>query len=124
MNELVQALSNGQHRLSAETYKSAADLKKAIDNGYVLLKFTDTKGGTELGGRIDKSRSVFDGADFAAGTGTIQLVTTLVLNYNEVELLGEIDLATLQGQGRLNLIADEPAWRAKQVQASATESRL
>lgn len=124
MDELIERLSTGQHRVSAATYKSAAELKKAIDNGHVLLKFTETQGGTELGGRLDKNRCVLKDADFEAGTGSIQLVTTLVLNYNEVEFIADVDLGTLQGQGCLKLIADEPAWRAKQAQESARESRV
>lgn len=124
MDELIQQLSTGQHRISAETYKTAADLKKAIDNGFVLLKFTETKGGTELGGRLDKSRCVLGDANFEAATGNIHLVTKLVLNYNEVEFNADVDLATLIGQGSLTLIADEPTWRAKQAQESTRENRV
>lgn len=124
MDELIERLSTGQHPISATTYKSAADLKQAIDNGHVLLKFTETKGGTELGGKLDKGRSVLGGADFEAGTGSVQLVTKLVLNYNEVELIADVDVGTRQGQGCLKLITDEPTWRAKQAQDSTRESKV
>lgn len=125
VNELVERHRAGQHHVSAERYKSAANFKKAIDDGYVLLKFTETKGGTELGVRLDKGRLVLDGADFEAGTGTVQVCGSLVLNYNEVEFLAEIDIATLQGEGCLKLIADEPTWRAKQGNnESMRESRV
>ena len=116
VNDLVQRLCEGQHHVSAERYKSAADFKQAIDNGYVLLKFTETKGGTELGVRLDKSQTVLDGVDFEAGTGTVKVCGTLVLNYNEVEFPAEVDISNLQGKGCLRLIADEPTWRAKQLQ--------
>lgn len=115
VNELVERLSAGQHHVSAERYKSAANFKKAIDNGYVLLKFTGTKGGTELGVRLDNGRLDLNGADFEAGTGTVEVCGTLVLNSNEVEFPAKIDIATLEGKGCLKLIADEPTWRAKQA---------
>lgn len=124
MDELIERLSSGQHPISATTYKSAADLKQAIDNGHVLLTFTETKGGTELGEKLDKGRSVLGGADFEAGTGSVQLVTKLVLNYNEVELIADVDVGTRQGQGCLKLITDEPTWRAKQAQESTRESKV
>lgn len=119
MDELVQRLSSGMHNICADHIKSAQELKESIDRGYVLVKFPDTRGGTVLGTRLDKTRSVLSNADFSAGAGTVQLVGSLVLNYNEVELIGELDLATLQGEGCLKLIADEPTWRAKQAQQEA-----
>jgi hypothetical protein len=99
----------------------AEQLKQAIDSGYVLLKFTETKGGTELGVCLDRSRMVLNGADFEVGTGTVQVCGTLLLNYNEVEFPAEIDIATLKGKGRLNLIADEPTCRARQAQREGRE---
>ena len=50
MDELVQRLSQGDHRVVASRVDgSAEELKASIDRGYVLIKFTETKGRTELG---------------------------------------------------------------------------
>jgi hypothetical protein len=122
MDQLVEKLSSGTHHLKAERAKSAQDLKRSIDDGYVLLKFTETQGGTELGVRLNKDRCKLSDADFGAGTGTIELCGTLVLNYNEVELVADLDVSTLEGRGSLKLIADEPTWRAKQAQKHAASS--
>jgi hypothetical protein len=116
MDQLIEKLSTGSHKIVAGQYKTPSELKEALDRGYVLLKFTETRGGTELGVRVDKSRLNLDGVDFQQGTGKIDIVGGLVLNYNEIELSANVDLATLEGQGSIKVIADEPTWRAKQAE--------
>lgn len=120
MNELVRRLCVGTHRICAARATSIEDFKQSIDHGYVLLKFTETRGGTELGIRPDRARSSLDNADFKAGKGVVRIVGTLVLDYNEVELTGDIDLSTLEGTGQLKLLKNEETWRATQEAATAT----
>ncbi len=102
MNELVQRLSNGDHPIVTTRYKSAQELKQAIDRGYVLLKFTDTQGGTELGVRLNAATNL-SGADFAQSTGIVHLVGTLTLDYVPVHHVADVDLATLNGTGHLEI---------------------
>jgi hypothetical protein len=102
MSELVKRLSTGKHPVSVARYKSAADLGQAIAQGFVLVKFTDTQGGTELGFKIDKARSTVP-ADGEAGT--LQLVGPLTLDYVRVECEVEIDAQNLAGTGALRLVA-------------------
>lgn len=118
MTDLVKRLSHGRHPILAARAKSPEDLKASIERGFVLLKFTDTQGGTEVGVELDKARCVLDDADFAGGRGRIRLVGQLMLDYDQVELSAEIDLATLQGEGNLMLIADEATWRAAEAKLS------
>lgn len=113
MDSLVKQLVASKQRVTLERSKSVEDLQRAIGRGYLLVKFPETKGGTELGITLDPSRTVLENADFSTRSGTVHLAGTLVLNYNQVELDLDIDLATLEGQGCLKLIADEAAWRAK-----------
>lgn len=114
MDSLVKHLSSSMHKITLGRLKSVEDLQRSIGLGYLLVKFPETDGGTELGIRLDPSRAMLEKADFPVRSGTIHLVGALVLNYNEVEMEVDIDLATLEGRGRLKLIADEAAWRAKQ----------
>ncbi len=104
MDELVQRLSEGNHRIVASRYKSAEELKQAIDRGYVLVKFTETRGGTELGFRLDPAASNLRGADFGSSTGTIHLVGSLTLNYVPVRGVADVDIATREGQGHLEIL--------------------
>ena len=104
MDELVQRLSEGDHPIVANRYKSAQELKQAIDRGYVLLKFTDTRGGTELGVRLDNAATDLSGADFGQSTGIVHLVGNLTLNYVPVRHVADVDLATLNGTGHLEIL--------------------
>lgn len=108
---LVDRLSVGEHRIvvSQRPEPSVKALKEAIDSGYVRVKFTETKGGTELGFKVDKDASQLDEANFEAGTGKIRLVGGLTLDYTKVRCIAEIDLATLAGAGHLEKVQEAVA---------------
>ncbi len=104
MDELVQRLAQGDHPLHAKRYPSAAELQQAIERGYVLVKFTDTQGGTELGLRLERDRCELKQADFAQAVGSVQLAGTLTLNYVKVRGYASLDLSTLDGRGHLEIL--------------------
>lgn len=103
MDELVAHLSDGDHRVEAglRPEKTVKALKECIDRGYVHIKFTETKGSTELGVKLDRQASDLSKADFDTETGNIHLVGDLTLNYVKVQCIADIDLKTLQGKGCL-----------------------
>ncbi len=103
MDELVQRLSEGDHPVEASLRpeRTVKALKEAIDRGYVHIKFTDTKGGTELGVRLDNAATDLSRADFDNQTGTVHLVGGLTLNYVKVRCIADINLNTLTGTGHL-----------------------
>jgi len=107
MNDLVEKLTQGEHPIAAERSDSALQLKEQIDREFVLLKFTETKGGTELGSKLDKELTQLGEADFEKGTGVVHLVGDLTLDYVKVQLVADIDLATLKGTGHLLLVEDQ-----------------
>src|SRR5262245_42326771 len=53
---LVEKLCEGDHRVEAglRPDKTAKALKDRIDLGYVHIKFTETRGGAELGVKLDR----------------------------------------------------------------------
>ncbi|MCG6136123.1 MAG: MbtH domain protein [Nostoc sp. LLA-1] len=106
MNELVQKLSEGQHpvEVSLRHEKTATLLKESIDRGYVHIKFTDTKGGTDLGVRLDPELSNFNEADFEHQTGKVHIVGNLTLNYVKVQCIADINLDNFEGKGHLKPI--------------------
>ncbi|GAA6614827.1 MbtH domain protein [Scytonema sp. NUACC26] len=106
MNELVQRLSQGEHsvEVSLRPLKTATALKESIDRGYVHIKFTQTKGGTDLGVRLDTEASNWSEADFTQSTGKFHLVGNLTLNYVKVRCIADISLETLEGKGHLEPI--------------------
>jgi len=103
---LVDRLCIGDHPIvvSQRPEPSVKALKEAIDKGYVRIKFTDTKGGTELGVKVDKDASKFDEANFEEGTGQLRLVGGLTLDYVNVRCIADIDLKTLEGVGHLEKV--------------------
>lgn len=103
MDDLVKILSNGRHPLIAAQADSSTDLARSIEHGYVLLRFTDTRGGTELGVELDRQHSILGDADFVQGRGVIRLAGRLTLNDESVGLEAVVDLATLRGEGKLIL---------------------
>jgi uncharacterized protein YbdZ (MbtH family) len=104
---LVDRLSTGEHPVETtlRPNASAKALKEAIDAGYVRIKFTDTKGGTELGVRVNKELCNFEGANFEQATGGATIVGDLTLDYTRVRCIADLDLQTLAGQGHLEKIA-------------------
>lgn len=106
MNELVEKLINGRHPVAAERSASPRELRDQVERGFVVLKFPDTRGGTELGSQLDMEQTRLDDADFESGTGNVHLVGNLTLNYNKVQLVADIDLASLKGTGHLVLIEE------------------
>jgi len=107
MDELVERLSRGDHpveiRLRPE--RNAGELKRALDGGYVNVLFTGTRGGTELGVRLEPHSVELAGADFDSGTGHLRFRGKLTLNYVPVECVVDLDLATFAGQGHLEPIS-------------------
>lgn len=108
MNELVQRLVERKHPVvlgGSQTSLQAFE-KRIKDIGYVFIKFPETRGGTDLGVRIDKAGTDLQQANFEQGTGSVHIEGTLVLDYTRVRCLADIDLATLTGLGQLVFIEE------------------
>jgi uncharacterized protein YbdZ (MbtH family) len=103
---LVNRLCEGNHPVEAglRPEKTVKLFKEAIDRNYVHIKFTKTKGGTELGVRLDREACDFSQADFDKGSGKVHVEGNLTLDYVRVRCIADIDLATLEGEGRLEKV--------------------
>jgi uncharacterized protein YbdZ (MbtH family) len=100
---LVDRLSDGDHRVEVglRPERTAKLFKEAIDRDYIHIKFTQTRGGAELGFRIDRNKSDLSAADFANATGTVHVEGDMTLDYVKVKCVADIDLSTLEGKGHL-----------------------
>jgi Core binding factor beta subunit len=108
VNELVQKLTQEQRIIASLRPEPKLEyLKAAVDRGYVLIKFTETRGGTELGIRMIPELSKTTEADFENGKGTLWLSGDLTLDYVPVRFHGHIDLESLEGTGRLEIREEE-----------------
>lgn len=108
INELVQRLSEGKHEVIIGHRDEPYDeIKQRIEDGYIHVKFIQTKGGTELGINVDLDKTNVGGVDFSKGEGTLHIEGTTNLNYNEVRCISDIDLKTRKGEGYLEIIKEE-----------------
>jgi hypothetical protein len=102
MSSLVERLESDQRIVASLRPDATPDrLKAAIERGVVHVKFTETRGGTELGVRLDMGACDLSGADFVAGRGALRLVGTLVLDRVPVRFEGVLALETMDGTGSL-----------------------
>lgn len=115
MNELVQRLSDGEHPVTVGGPKPSLEEfhKRIVDMGYVFIKFTATRGGTDLGVRVDKTATDLSRANFAEATGVAHVEGTLTLNYVKVRCVADIDLSTLNGTGHLVILEEIQPYEAQ-----------
>jgi len=104
MNELTERLTVEQPIIVGGIEPTVQEIRdRTGEMGYVLVKFTQTRGGTELGFSLDRAMTDLSKADFDEGTGTVHVEGHLTLNGDPVRCIADIDLATLKGTGRLAL---------------------
>ena len=107
MDELTERLSTDNPVVVGGPTPTLEELRTRIDDiGTVFVKFTETRGGTDLGIKLDRSRTDTTAADFDAGTGAVHVEGTLILNDDPVRCVADIDLTTLSGTGRLVVIPE------------------
>jgi hypothetical protein len=108
MDELVQRLSAGSHPVTVGGPRPAPEeLRRRVEEiGIVFVKFTGTRGGTDLGLNADRSACDLSKADFGAGSGTVHIEGTLILNDEPIRCIADIDLATLNGTGHLVVVQE------------------
>jgi len=100
---LVDNLCEGDHpvEVGLRPERTVKRFKEALDRDYVHIRFTGTKGGTELGFELDRDISDFSAADFENGKGSVHIEGNLILDYVKVKIVADIDLRTLEGKGHL-----------------------
>ena len=107
MSELVRKLSQGEQKIEVTIRpdRTPKALLECIQKGYVHLKFP-SRGGTDLYVPLDRAETKLDGGDFEMGTGSIELIGRLTLDYQEVRSRAVIDLATMTGHGNLEPLTE------------------
>lgn len=99
MNELVERLTKLQEVEASPHEKTAKSLKECIDRNYVHILFDKT--GTEIGIELDKPNCKYADCDFEKGAGTAHFEGAVILNYDMVRCIADIDLKNLKGKGQL-----------------------
>jgi hypothetical protein len=104
MNDLTERLTAEQPIVMGGADPTVEELRNRIgEMAYVLVKFTETRGGTELGFPLYPDATDLSGADFEEQTGSVHVEGHLTLNGDPVRCIADIDLATLKGTGHLKI---------------------
>jgi hypothetical protein len=105
MDELTERLATDQPVEVGGPTPTLEELRTRLEDiGTVFVKFTETRGGTDLGIRLDRDTSDLGAADFDHASGSVHVEGTLILNDDPVRCIADIDLATLKGTGRLVVV--------------------
>lgn len=106
MNELIERLSIGKRPVVFEVRsKGMQEIKhRLIELKFVFVKFTSTRGGTELGINVEDNFTCLNNANLEEGIGNIHIVGWCTLNYHKVRCVADIDLASMEGTGYLELV--------------------
>lgn len=107
MDALVKKLVENASRVVAQRAENSQGLREQIERKYVLVKFVETQGGTEIGVPLDMGLTKIDKANFDDGTGSVHLVGELTLNYVRVRCIVDLNVETLEGTGQLELVASQ-----------------
>jgi len=100
---LVERLSQGVHpvKISLRPQATPVALQRAIQDGVVLVTFTETQGQTELALEIDAAETDLSTGNFGAGQGLVSIVGRVVLDGTSVRCKADVDLKTMAGVGAL-----------------------
>lgn len=105
MDDLTERLSTDQPVVVGGPQPTLEELQRRLDEiGRVFIKFTETRGGTDLGIRVERDRCDTSAADFGEGSGSVHIEGTVILNDDPVRCIADIDLATLKGTAHLVVI--------------------
>ena len=106
-DSLVERLAKGSHPVvvagvgDRTLAESVERFRQRMDRGHVSVRFTETRGGTELTLRFDPGAVDRSGCDFAGRSGSLALAGELNLDGVDVRCEVELSLAELAGTGRL-----------------------
>jgi len=102
-DDLVSYLSVGDHPVEARA-SSPEQFLQRIEAGRVSLRFTETRGGTELGLKVDPVATVVTRESVSTTAGNVRLVGDLTLNYRKMRLVADLALDNLKGSGHLESV--------------------
>jgi hypothetical protein len=104
MSELVNKLRKGNHAVSLIRYSSKDELSKAVERGFILAKFTETEGGTEVGFSIDDDKSKID---IEGNPENLTMVGQFTLDSISVQCEIKINADSLKGTGKLKVLENK-----------------
>jgi uncharacterized protein YbdZ (MbtH family) len=90
--------------LNLGSAQSIEELLRQVETGYVHVRFTETRGGTSLAVPLEPGLADQIKTQAARGEGTVEIAGGLTLDYVPVRCIADIDLSTLAGTGKLEIV--------------------
>jgi len=84
-------------------------LLRQVETGYLHVRFTGTRGGTELSFGLEAADVERIKSHVASGEGPMPVSGALTFDYVPVRCVVEIELPSLTGIGQLQIVAPKPA---------------
>jgi uncharacterized protein YbdZ (MbtH family) len=110
---IVDFLTEGVHPVSLKpTNKNGFELEDSLKRQFVHFTFADTQGKTTVGIKIDPQKTVLNSVDFEHQLGTIHMEGTFILDYVLLKCGMDIDLVTLEGEGRVEILEELKPFQA------------
>lgn len=100
MSPLIGKLSKGEHPVSLIRYRGISEVREALERGFILVRFTGTQGGTEIGLSLDENGRALD-----LTSERVRFSGSLELDYQPVKCIVNIDRDTLTGYGSLEVVS-------------------
>jgi uncharacterized protein YbdZ (MbtH family) len=103
---VVETLSHGDHRVEIIGLGDdpSRRLRERIELGHIMVRFPETRGGTELGIRFDPKTLELAGCDLEARQGMLALQGRLTLDGTRVCVHATINVADMAGRGWLEIV--------------------
>lgn len=90
--------------LSVRPERTMSALMHQLETGWLHVRFTGTRGGTELGVPLEAASLEQIKLKASQGEGKVQIAGKLRLDYVPVRCVADIDLATFAGTGLLEIL--------------------
>jgi hypothetical protein len=97
VDRLVEFLTSDEHPVTMDRYASAADVAEAVGDGVLLLRCTDTRGGTELSFEVATDAAERTAQSIGASQPRFEVMGSLTLNDEDLRVTASIDAESLTG---------------------------
>ena len=123
MSELAHRFCQGTHKIvfRPSPDRARTECRAEVERDYIHMLFTGDAGEIALGFPFDRARSDLSGANWDTGEGSIHLEGELGLNGTPVRCVADLDIRTMEGVGRLGVLAPAAAGATRAMQEPETD---
>jgi hypothetical protein len=107
VDRLVEFLTSDEHPVTMDRYGSAAEVAEAVGDGVLLLRCTDTRGGTELSFEIAADAAERAVQSIGSSQPRFEVTGSLTLNDEDLRVTASIDAESLTGTAQFQPVQQQ-----------------